>query len=130
MAYYRNIVPMDLGGKKVLVHIDMRAAIALSSKYGKFATKKVHESAMGGDVSVLIFALVFALQKHQPNEYTFDSIMEMDPQPAIEIIEEVIFETLMAFQYGAAGPVETNPMKRLWNWILMTRLIQYFRRKD
>ena len=110
MAYYRNIVPMDLGGKKVLVHIDMRAGLALSAKYGKAATKKVHNATQGGDVSVLIFTLVFALQKHQPNEYTFESIMDMDPQPAIEVVEEVIFESLMAFQYGATGPVETNPM--------------------
>jgi len=121
---------MDLGGKKVLVHIDMRAGIALSGKYGKFATKKVHGATQGGDISVLIFALVVALQKHQPDEYTFDGIMEMDPQPAIEIIEEAIFETLMAFQYGAAGPVETNPVMRLWNRILTSRLIQYCRRKN
>lgn len=130
MAHYRNIVPLVLGGKKVLVHIDFKAMIVLSGRYGAFATKKLHGATQGGDPSVLIFGLVAALEKHQPNEYTFESIMEMDPQPPAETIEEVIFESLMAFQYGAMGPVEVNPLMRLWNWMLMTRLIQYFRRKN
>jgi len=131
MSYYRNKVPMSLGGQKVIVHLDFNAMKAIGARYGKFAAKKLHGATQGEDIDVLLHGLVAGLEREQPGEYTVEKIEVMDPQPPMETIEEVVFESLMAFQYGGAGPLETNPLKRLWSWMLMlmNRLIQYFRRK-
>ena len=129
MAHYRNKVPMNLGGQRVIVHLDFNAMKSIGARYGKFAAKKLHGATQGEDIDVLLNGLVAGLERHQPNKYSVQVIDVMDPQPPMETIEEVVFESLMAFQYGGAGPVEANPMKRLWNW-LTNPLIHIFRRKN
>ena len=129
MAYYKSDVPMVLGGKNVLYRLDYKAMLALSAKYGKRATKKLHAATQGQAIDVLIFGLAVGLERHQPGEYTFESIVQMDDQPAIVLVEEVVFESFMAFHYGATGPVAINPLVRLWNGLIKT-WIRFFRRKN
>ena len=129
MSYYRNKVPLNINGKDVIVQLDYDAMKMIGARYGIGARKILNDACFGvAGLDVLLFALVAALERHQPDKYTVDEIQAMDPQPALFPMQEAIYESLMAAEYGSAGPPEANPLKRLLIRI-SNPVIRFFRRK-
>ena len=127
---YRGEVPLVLDGKSVIVKFDYDSLAILGRRYGDLAADRLQKSTGNLDTSTLLNGLVIGLERHQPGIYSVDKIKAMVPMPPLDKLQEVVFEALMASHYGAAGPPQENPIKRLMIWFKVWWIELFGRKKQ
>lgn len=124
MNKYRGRVPIELDGQQLIMQFDLDAIALLKANLGEQGHLALNMSTSSCDVKTLLIGVCIGLEKYQPGQWSPEKITAIDPVVPVKLLQEAVFESLMAAWHGEDGPPEEDPPVRPKGWWsrLMTQL--------
>lgn len=112
MNKYRGRVPIELDGHQLTMQFDLEAIGLLKANLGEQGHLALNMATSSCDVKTLLTGVCIGLEKYQPGQWTAERIIAIDPVVPVKVLQEAVFESLMAGWHGEGGPPEEDPPVR------------------
>jgi len=126
MNKYRGQVPIELDGKELILQYDLDSLAVLNSKLGDQGHMKLMAATSSCDVDVLALGISIGLERNHPGEYSPESIKAISPPVVVAVMQDAVYEALIAAWHGPGGVPDENPQMRLKDQAIdwWTRLVR------